>query len=263
MKKIIIALCSCIFAITFIGCGKISYTEKTNIENGKLFDMVRGINNNASIVFYPKSEYSEAGIEITLPFESKDNKISEEYNKDCQEIVGNYKLFDEYSELNRISFVAQVDGENSGPYLKYKKENDEYKLQNDSLSVPSDFEKMSDEERKKYEEELNGDTRSAEEIIEVYLGAWKNKNYDSMYKVSQQSWKDKNKEDVLESWYSIKDLKEYKIQNVKGNDTSKKIEVECKYTLGSKQEKKVNITFVLINENGEWKVNPESGLSEK
>lgn len=129
------------------------------------------------------------------------------------------------------------------------------------------WEKEEKEKEAKEEEEqkeiATKDSEVVKNVVKTYFSGWKEKDYAKMYEVSQESWKSRNKEDLLEAWYDFKDLKSYKIIKISGNDTAKQVSVECEYDMGSLGVKKCTIIANVINENGEWGINPTSTLKEE
>jgi len=104
-----------------------------------------------------------------------------------------------------------------------------------------------------------------QEVLEAYLKAWKDKDFDKMFELCQLTWKDGKKVIGLKNFIGINDLADYKIiSSTTKSSVLRVFAVELYFTNGSAFAAVVNVicedapyktaTF------GTWGVNPVSAL---
>jgi hypothetical protein len=114
---------------------------------------------------------------------------------------------------------------------------------------------------------------SAERAFAEFMISWQKKDWGKMMKFTQKTWKSSqtNPPEMLEAWYSYRDLLGVKINNkISVSNVTEDITATIYYTFGSEIKTKI-ITARIIREvapfkpstNGEWGVNPTSTLAEK
>ena len=230
MKKIISILLSCVvITILFAGCGGKNETPKEMQKQEETVSKNKLTESDKNLL--KKSYYDFDSNERTqfAEIEEKFNKMTDSEKK---EYLKDFERLEKEEEI-------QVK--------KWEKEEKEKEAK----------------EKEEQKEIATKDSEVVKNVVKTYFSGWKEKDYAKMYEVSQESWKSRNKEDLLEAWYDFKDLKSYKIIKISGNDTAKQVSVECEYDMGSLGVKKCTVTANVINENGEWGINPTSTLKEE
>ncbi len=104
-----------------------------------------------------------------------------------------------------------------------------------------------------------------QKILEAYLEAWKNKDYEKMFELCQLTWKEGKKEVGLKNFLGINYLADYKIiSSTIQNSVKRLFAVELYFTSGYALSSVVNVICEAAPYKpatyGTWGVNPVSAL---